>query len=140
MVAERVEDRATEDDVDKTIQEIMEEDGWEWDDVHGGEIDKAEVEAARQEEFKHMQMRGIWEVVPVQDCWAKTGGSPTTVKWVDTQKATGMRSRLVARGFKGKDRDREDLFAATPPLEAKRMLMSKAVEQGRKWGAQVAVR
>ena len=37
-----------------------------------------------------------------------------------------VRCRLVARDFKGKDKDRDDLFAATPPLEAKRMLLSRA--------------
>ena len=36
-----------------------------------------------------------------------------------------IRRRLVARDFKGKDRGRDDLFADTPPLEAKRMLLSK---------------
>ena len=40
---------------------------------------------------------------------------------------------MVARDFKGKDeKDREDLFAATPPLELKRVLMSKAVTRRRK--------
>ena len=34
--------------------------------------------------------------------------------------------RLVARDFKGNDQGRDDLFAATPPLEAKRMLLSRA--------------
>jgi hypothetical protein len=38
-----------------------------------------------------------------------------------------VRSRLVARDFKGGDKDRDDLFAATPPLEAKRLLLSRAV-------------
>ena len=37
-----------------------------------------------------------------------------------------VRCRLVARDFKGKDKDRYDLFAATPQLEAKRMLLSRA--------------
>ena len=37
-----------------------------------------------------------------------------------------VRCRLVARDFKGKDKDRDDLFAATPPLEAKMMLLSRA--------------
>ena len=36
-----------------------------------------------------------------------------------------IRSRLVARDFKGNDTDRNDLFAGTPPLEAKRMLFSR---------------
>ena len=43
-----------------------------------------------------------------------------------------VRCRLVARDFKGKGEvDREDLFAATPPLEAKRVLMSRAVTRRR---------
>ena len=43
-----------------------------------------------------------------------------------------VRSRLVARDFKGKDRgDREDLFAATPPLEGQRLLLSRAVTRRR---------
>ena len=38
-----------------------------------------------------------------------------------------VRCRLVARDFKGNDKERDDLFAETPPLEAKRMLLSRAV-------------
>ena len=33
---------------------------------------------------------------------------------------------FVARDFEGGDKGRDDLFAATPPLEAKRMLLSRA--------------
>ena len=36
------------------------------------------------------------------------------------------RSRLVARDFKGLDRHRDDLFAAAPPLEAARAVLSMA--------------
>ena len=44
-----------------------------------------------------------------------------------------VRCSLVARDFKGKDeKDREDLFAAAPPLELKRVLMSKAATRRRK--------
>ena len=32
----------------------------------------------------------------------------------------------MARDFKGNDKGRDDLFAATPPLEAERMLLSSA--------------
>ena len=52
-----------------------------------------------------------------------------TVRWVDTNKGTFdylIRSRLVARDFKGDDKDRDDLFAETPPLEAIRLLLSRA--------------
>ena len=34
-------------------------------------------------------------------------------------------SRSVARDFKGNDKDRDALFAGTPPLGAKRMLFSR---------------
>ena len=42
-----------------------------------------------------------------------------------------IRSRLVARDFKGKHNDRDDLFAGTPPLEAQRMLSSRAATRKR---------
>ena len=47
------------------------------------------------------------------------------------QKAEGVRSRLVARDFKGGDKDRDDLFAATPPLESKRLLISRAATRSK---------
>ena len=42
-----------------------------------------------------------------------------------------VRARIVAKDYKGKDKDRDDLFAETPPLEAKRMLLSRAVTRRR---------
>ena len=39
------------------------------------------------------------------------------------------RSRWVGRDFKGNDKDRDDLFAGTPPLEAKKLLISCAASQ-----------
>eukprot|EP00973_Karenia_brevis_P025061 3455500-Karenia_brevis.AAC.1 len=45
-----------------------------------------------------------------------------------------VRSRMVAQNYKGGDKGRDDLFAETPPLEANRMLFSRAVtnrEDGR---------
>ena len=39
---------------------------------------------------------------------------------------------MVARDFRRKDdKDRQDLFAATPPLELKRKLMSKAASMSK---------
>eukprot|EP00973_Karenia_brevis_P011152 1509168-Karenia_brevis.AAC.1 len=54
------------------------------------------------------------------------------MRWVDTSKAHmkgryEVRSRMVAKNCKGADKGRDDLFAETPPLEAKRLLMSRAV-------------
>ena len=82
-----------------------------------------------------MKGRGIWKEVPISECWEKTGNAPVSIKWVDTDKGIGedvnVRCRLVARDFKGGDKDRDDLFAETPPLEAKRLLCSRAATQRR---------
>ena len=43
-----------------------------------------------------------------------------------------IRCRLVARDFKTKDSCREDLFAATPPLELLRVMLSKAAGNRRR--------
>ena len=126
------------------MKEIMQDerqvDGWceqAWDDVHGKELKMEDVRAGRAEEIGYMKSRNIWREVDLEECFRVTGREPLSVKWVDTDKGTVeeplVRCRLVARDFKGKDeKDREDLFAATPPLELKRVLMSKAVTRRRK--------
>ena len=53
------------------------------------------------------------------------------MKWVGTNRGSDevpkIRSRFVARALgENGDKDRQDLFAATPPLELKRQLLSKA--------------
>ncbi len=62
----------------------------------------------------------------VEECWRETGKGPVGVKWVDTsegdEEKPEYRCRLPAKSIKS-DR-REDLLAATPPLEAKKMLLS----------------
>ena len=105
-------------------------DGEAVDDVSGQEIPVGLVKEARKEEVDFMVGRNIWTPVPVEECWRSTGKGPVSVRWVDTNKGGPgemvVRSRLVARDFKGNDKDRDDLFAETPPLEAKRMLLSRA--------------
>ena len=96
----------------------------------GGVLPLAEVNKARLEEISFMEKRGMWDLRPITECYAKTGKAPMSVRWVDTNKGDRIkmliRSRLVARDFRGMDKGRDDLFAATPPLEAKRMLFSRA--------------
>ena len=41
-----------------------------------------------------------------------------------------VRSRLVARDFKGNGKGRDDLFVDTPPLEAKKMIFSTLETRG----------
>ena len=65
--------------------------------------------------------------------FAASGRSPITTRWIDSDKSHGqgivkVRSRFVARDFKRHgERDREDLFCATPPLELLRLLVSLLV-------------
>ena len=85
----------------------------------------------RQEDIDYMELKGIWAEVDRDDCYSKTRKRPVSVKWVDTNKGSDevlvIRSRLVARDFRETgDKDRQDLFAATPPLQLKRMLLSNA--------------
>ena len=65
----------------------------------------------------------------VEECWKVIGKQPISTKWVDLRKGADVRSRWVARDFKPKlERDREDLFASMPPLEAKKLLFQKSRE------------
>merc|ERR1712240_1000759 len=65
-------------------------------------------------------------------CWNATGAPPIGTRWVDVNKGDDgnpeYRSRLVAREINTSKR--EDLFAATPPIEAKKILFSLAVTEG----------
>ena len=60
-----------------------------------------------------------------------TGRPPVSTKWVEVDKGTAekpdVRCRLVARDFRVKgEGHRDDLFAAMPPLEAKKLLFKMA--------------
>ena len=105
--------------------------GWAWDDVRGKCLDLSKVREARQEKLDYMKLKGIWTELDRDECHSKTGKRPVSVKWVETNKGSDevpvIRSRLVAHDFRERgDKDRQDLFAATPPLKLKRMLLSKA--------------
>jgi hypothetical protein len=111
----------------------------EWyEDLKTGEgLDPQMVKQARKEELEFMKKIGLFDLVPVEDCWKSTGKDPITTKWVDVNKGSmekpDVRCRLVARDFKPKgEAGRADLFAAMPPLEAKKLLFQKAaVENAR---------
>jgi hypothetical protein len=104
--------------------------------VNDKELKIEDVRKGRTDEVGFIVKRRIWDVVNVRECWERTGKGPVRVKWVDTDKGTGgkvdVRCRLVARDFKVKgEKDREDLFVATPLLEGRRVLFSRAATVGR---------
>ena len=86
-----------------------------------------------------MRQIGVWEEVDRSECEKRTGRGPTAVRWVDVAKEGGVRSRLAPHNFKAKgERGREDLFAAMPPLEAKKILFKEASRmQCRQKGANI---
>ena len=97
-------------------------DGMEfYDDVTGEPLEKKEAVAARKLEIEFFKKKGVYTKVRRQS-WMKV----ITTRWLDTNKGDKInknyRSRLVGREIK-RDK-REDLFAATPPLESLRMILS----------------
>jgi hypothetical protein len=107
---------------------------WEefWDDITGEPLDPIGVRKARSEEMQEFHKHGVYRKVPISECWDSTGKAPIGVRWVDINKGDKvhpeLRSRLVAKEIK--INKREDLFAATPPLEAKKSLFCFAVTEG----------
>ena len=106
-----------------------------WEALDDGGLPKDKVNAARAEEVRFMMERKLWTLKPVTEYWEKLGRGPVSVRWVDVSKGNEkvvlVRSRLVAWDFKGGDKGRDDLFADTPPLEAKRLLLSRAATRGK---------
>jgi hypothetical protein len=101
------------------------------DSTSGKILDAKLVKEARREEVEFIEAIPVYDVVDVQEAWDETGKGPISGKWVDVEKRDMeklmVRSRWVARDFKPRgEKDREDLFADMPPLEAKRLLFRMA--------------
>lgn len=104
-----------------------------YDDISGAEIDGELVKAAKEDERKGVHKFNVYSKVPRAQCFARTGQPPISTRWVIVNKGDkdnpDVRCRWVARQFKGNDTGRDDLYASTPPLEAKKMLISRAASQ-----------
>ena len=123
-------------EIEEVVKKEMDrEDQEKWEgilgDVHGGDLPPDLVAKAKLEEVNYMQGRNLWSPCSIEECIRVSGKRPVSTRWVNTNKGGedtwDIRCRLVARDFKGNDKDRDDLFAGTPPLEAKRILFSRAV-------------
>ena len=98
-----------------------------WDDVSVKQLDAVMVAAARRTEMEYFEKLGVYERVP-REHQTKTGGKVITTRWLDVNKGDAQspeyRSRLVGQEYrKGAD---DALYAATPPLEALRAVLSYA--------------
>ncbi len=103
-----------------------------YDEITGAALPPSLVQAARAEEIKFMLEWGVWERALITDCWRETGKAPIGSKWVDVNKGDAtkplIRSRFVVKEIATYKSD--DFFAATPPLEALRLLLSMAASSG----------
>ena len=132
MMAQMIEESESPTDrLDEIIDEVF-------DERTGENLDTEMVRRSRLEELTFMDKVGLYEPASLEECFRETGRQPISTRWVDVNKGSeerpDVRSRLVARDFKPKgERDRGDLFAAMPPLEAKKMLFRMAAGQPKEW-------
>ena len=98
-----------------------------WDDISVKELDASEVRKARRREIEYAEDKKVWIKVTRAEA-EKRGWKIIKTRWIDINKGDeerpNYRSRLVGKEFK--TNEGEGLFAATPPLEAMRMLISEA--------------
>ena len=119
-----------EDEVHNVVEDELAIDQWDqyYDDVSGKWLNTELVESARREEMQVFAEHKVYSKVPIEECRRVTSKEPVGSKWIDINKGDSAnpeyRSRLVAQEIKRDVRD--DLFAATPPLEAKKALFSLA--------------
>ena len=98
-----------------------------YDDLSGQALDPMLMMKARQDEIEYFRQMGVYEKVDVDECWRETGKAPIAVRWVDINKGDSAnpnyRSRLVAKEFN--TGPCPELYAATPPSECLRIMLSK---------------
>ena len=122
---------------EKDVHEWVEPHPAVWDDLSGLPLDAGLVKEARAEELREFGKLDVWDIVPLSECWDRTGKGPIGTRWVDVNKGDrshpDYRSRLVAQELK-KNNPEVEMFAAMPPLELKKALFSMAVSAGHKSG------
>ena len=99
-----------------------------FDEYTGDALPPDLVAKAREEEVSMMEAWDVWEVVPNEEAWRLTGKKPLKGRWVDCNKGDrgtyDVRCRWVAKEVAYHHSDQ--FFAATPPLEALRLILSEA--------------
>ena len=99
-----------------------------WDDVTGAPLATNLVKAARKLEMQLFQIRGVFAEYLHRDEVKRMQRKMIRGRWIDTNKGDSAvpdyRSRLVGKEFNvGVD---PELFAATPPVEALKLLLGHA--------------
>ena len=83
---------------------------------------------ARKEEVEYVRSMNLYTKVPIKECLERTGKKPIATRWIDVNKQDASnplyRSRLVGKEFNSYND--MSLYAATPPLEALRLILHLA--------------
>ena len=117
------------------------EDDWTTfaDEVSGKALSREGVFSARAEEIEFASRYNVWDLAPVEEAYAACPSGPIKTRGIDLNKGDVehpvYRSRLVVQEIRNSSV--EAIFAATPPLESVRMLLST---QRSGWETQAAVR
>ena len=102
-----------------------------YDDVSNEPLIFKLVQSARKEELEYFKTMKVYEYATVDECRKVTGKAPIGTRWIDTNKGDqakpNYRSRLVAKEYKVNSQP--ELYAATPPTECMRLIISKAAEK-----------
>ena len=107
---------------------VLEQEDWSTfvDEVSGKALETSMVKAAREEEIDYAHRYNVWTLAPISEAWERTGKAPISSRWIDINKGDeerpAYRSRLVIQEIR--QDGVESIFAATPPLESIRFLLS----------------
>ena len=102
-----------------------------WDDITGTELDYKEVRKARMLEIAYAHQKKVWTKIPRSEAHRR-GWKIVKTRWIDINKGDAnnrkYRSRLVAREIN--TQANPEMFAATPPIEALKLLIAIASTEG----------
>ena len=100
-------------------------------DISCAPLDPEKVTAARKLEIQYAEKKPVWEKIK-RSLAKERGWKIVKSRWIDINKGDdanpNYRSRMVGKEFN--NGELEGLFAATPPLEALRLILSWAATRG----------
>jgi hypothetical protein len=116
------------------IQQAIADPAWRsptvYDEYSGEPLDEKLTKRAKEEELHFFHSKGVWRVVPRAHA---AGRRVVGTRWVSCNKGDAehpeVRCRLVCQEVK--TYQSEEFFAATPPLETLRMVLSMAADDHR---------
>jgi len=102
-----------------------------YDEVSGAKLDPERVAKAHEDELEFIDKKPLYEIRTTAEAWQVTGSAPISTRWINIDKGgpgePEYRSRWVARQFR--DSKTGEFFAATPPWETLKMVLSLAASQ-----------